>query len=566
MPEPEGKQNKKNKLFYGDNLLILRDRKYFPDASIDLIYLDPPFNSKQSYNVLFSEQNGSSSTSQLKAFNDTWQWDVAAGRAFNAILESGGRVAETMAAMRSIIGENDMLAYLTMMAPRLVEMRRILKETGSIYLHCDPSASHYLKVLMDSIFGSQNFRNNIVWKRRSGSTGQVHKARKFGACTDDILFYVKSNESTFHPQYNFEAEGYREWVNSYFRFYDANGRQYAKADLSSPAFNPRTIYDYKGYKSPRKGWAITLEKMKEWDEQGKLEFPKKQDGRIRRRQYLDEVKGKPVQSLWDDILPVYPASGEKLGYPTQKPEALLERIINASSNEGNLVLDPFCGGGTTIIAAHKLKRNWIGIDVTSLSTAMVRKRLNDAFGQQVLNEYEVIGEPADVTGARDLAHQDRYQFQWWALGMIGAMPVQEEQRKGADSGIDGKLLFRETKDGDVHTMVIQVKSGKLKLSEVRDFARVIEREHASIGVLLTLDEPTKEMRAEATSLGLYKPEHRLDGNVDYDRYQIITIGELFNGVRPKYLAFSNVTLKTVAPVEVLSPKKLMPKKLSDYTG
>ncbi len=542
-----------NMLYWGDNLTILRDRDKFPSESIDLVYLDPPFNSNQDYNVLFAERDGSRSPAQIEAFSDTWRWDASARHTFDETIEQGGKAAEALGAFRSLVGESDMLAYLSMMAPRLVELRRVLRPTGSIFLHCDPTASHYLKLLMDSILGPANFRNEIVWKRRTGSSSQVHISNKFGACTDSLLFYARSDKGKFFPQYNADAPGYQDYIEKAFRFHDENGRRYRIDNLANPAPRPNLMYEYKGYKPPKNGWAISREKMELWDREGRLEFPKSPDGRIQRRRFLDEVKGRPVQSLWDDIEPISSQAGERLGYPTQKPEALLERIINASTEPGDTVLDPFCGCGTTIAAAQRLGRRWIGVDITHLAITLIRSRLADSYGEKV--SYKVVGEPADLPGAEALAKLDRYQFQWWALGKIGARPVAEERKKGADSGIDGKLFFREKENGDVKTLVIQVKSGGLKLSEVRDFGRVIEREKAQIGVLLALDEPTRDMRTEAASMGYYKPEYRLSQDDKYDRYQILSIRQLFEGARPQFPPFRNVTFKTAPEATAAKPAR-----------
>lgn len=554
-------------LYWGDNLEILRDRDEFPSESVDLVYLDPPFNSNQDYNVLFEERDGSRSAAQIRAFSDTWRWDVAARRTFDDTVEAGGRAGEALTALRTLVGESDMLAYLSMMAPRLSELRRVLRRTGSLYLHCDPTASHYLKVLLDSVFGPGNFRNEIVWKRKTGRGETNHEARRFGVSTDLILFYSKSSEPYFKSQFSFEAEGYAEYVRKFYVHTDEQGRRYRIADLSSPSPRPNLTYEYKGFKPPRDGWAISREKMEAWDREGRLEFPKKPDGRIQRRRYLDELKGKPVQNLWDDIEPISSQAGERLGYPTQKPEALLDRIIEASTQPGETVLDPFCGCGTTIAAAQRLGRRWIGIDVTHLAISLIRARLADSYGDALV--YVVKGEPADLAGAEALARLDRYQFQWWALGRIGARPVAEERKKGADSGIDGKLFFREKENGPIKTLVIQVKSGTLKLGEVRDFGRVIEREKAQIGVLLTLDEPTRDMRTEAASMGFYKPEYRLSQDDKYERYQILSIRQLFEGAKPQFPPFRNVTFKAApeAPAAKPSPKGRITKlSLPGFSG
>jgi site-specific DNA-methyltransferase (adenine-specific) len=541
-------------LYYGDNLPILRNRDYFPSESIDLVYLDPPFKSNEDYNVLFSEADGSRSAAQIEAFSDTWRWDVSARRTFDETVENGGRAAEALGAFRSLVGESDMLAYLSMMAPRLLELRRVLKPSGGIYLHCDPTASHYLKVLMDAVFGPENFRNEIIWKRYSGH-GNVTKS--LGSVHDTLLFYVASDDATWNAQYGTYDP---EYVEHFFRYVEeGTGRRYRIQNVQNPNPNrPNLTYEFHGH---TRVWKWTRERMEQMDREGRFAFSS--TGFPGLKQYLDEGKGPVLQDVWTDVRSLQTSTAERLGYPTQKPEALLERIISLSSNRGDTVLDPFCGCGTTVAAAQKLGRRWIGIDVTHLAITLIRNRLDDAYGDRV--SYVVVGEPADVGGAEALAKQDRYQFQWWALGKIRARPVAAERRKGADSGIDGKLFFREKEGGPVKTIVIQVKSGGLKLSEVRDFGRVIEREKAPVGVLLTLDEPTRDMNTEAASMGFYKPDWKLSADDKYDRYQILTVRELFEGKQPAYPPFRNVTFKAAPEKAVASPKRRT-KRLLEATG
>jgi site-specific DNA-methyltransferase (adenine-specific) len=549
----------KSMLYYGDNLPLLRNRDYFPTESVDLVYLDPPFNSNQDYNVIYSEKDGSKSVAQVQAFTDTWHWDATARRIYSDTVDAGGRAGVALSALRTLTGESDLLAYLSMMAPRLTELRRVLRPAGSLYLHCDPTASHYLKILLDSVFGPENFRNEIIWKRKAGRGETNREAVRFGVTVDSILFYARSPASTFRRQYRPSNPAY---IESKFTHESPDGRKYRLDNLTSPSYRANLVYTYKGHDPPPNGWAVSRERMEEMDAEGRLYIPDDTSQRIQRLRFLDELEGDTVDSLWDDIPPINSQARERLGYPTQKPEALLERIIEASTRPGDTVLDPFCGCGTTIAAAQKLDRRWIGIDITHLAIALIRNRLT-AFDPAPL--YGVVGEPADVAGAEALAKQDRYQFQWWALGMIGARPVPEERKKGADSGIDGKLLFREKENGPDKLMVIQVKSGGLKLGEIRDFGRVIEREKAQVGVLLALDEPTRDMRAEAATLGYYKPEYRLDPDSKYDRYQILTIRQLFDGKRPDYPPFRNVTLKAAPPAKP-TPKvpRARTKKLSEH--
>ena len=349
-----------NTLYYGDNLDILRE--YIEDNSIDLIYLDPPFNSKQSYNVLFAEKNGTQSPAQIKAFEDTWHWDRKAEETYREIEENlPKKIADLIRALRSFLGENDMMAYLVMMTIRLCELYRVLKSTGSIYLHCDPTASHYLKLLMDTVFGVKNFQNEIIWCYKTGGASK----RRYGRKHDIIFFYSKSSN------YKFNAIKEKSYMMHKYGF--------KKSDFKE---------DEKGQYS----WVI----LKDW---------------------------------WE-IPAIGSATKERLGYPTQKPEALLERIIKASSNEGDVILDPFCGCGTTITVAEKLKRKWIGIDITHLAVSLMKHRLENSFGNRI--NYKVIGEPKDLKGAEELAREDPYQFQWWALGLVGARPAESEKKKGAD--------------------------------------------------------------------------------------------------------------------------------------
>jgi hypothetical protein len=452
-----------------------------------------------------------------------------------------------------------MLAYLSMMAPRLVELRRVLRPTGSIYLHCDPTASHYLKLLMDSIFGPENFLGEVIWRRTAAHV----TSRRWPRLHDSILAFARNAASVTFNSLRVDADP--GWVDREYRHEDERGRYMVDNLTGAGTTNGPSGLPWRGV-DPRKigagrHWRYSPETLDALDAEGRIYWPKKGEF-PKLKQYLAESKGAAVGDLWTDVQVIGRTAAERLGYPTQKPEELLERIILAGSKAGDTVLDPFCGCGTTVAAAQRLGRRWIGIDVTHLAITLIRSRLADAYGDKV--SYVLVGEPADLAGAEALARQDRYQFQWWALGKIRARPVAEERKKGADSGIDGKLFFREKENGPVKTIVIQVKSGALKLSEVRDFAQVIQREKAPIGVLLALDEPTRDMRTEAATLGYYRPEYRLSEDDKYDRYQILTIRELFEGKRPQYPPFRNVTFKA-APVAKPAPKgpKTRTKKLSE---
>lgn len=404
---------------------------------------------------------------------------------------------------------------------------------------------------MDAIFGGEHFRNEIIWKRTSGHSD----ATRFGRVHDVLLYYSKGDAFTWNPI----TQPYEpQYVEQYYRYTDPDGRRWMSADLGAAGLQGGG-YDYE-WKGVRRTWRCPEQTMERYENEGRIFYTR--NGIPRLKRYLDEAKGLPAQDVWTDVEALRSWHEEKLGYPTQKPEALLERIIGTCTMPGDTVLDPFCGCGTTISAAQRLGRRWVGIDITHLAINLIRSRLSDAFPSGL--DYRVVGEPEDLHGAETLAKSDRYQFQWWALGKVGARAVQEERKKGADSGIDGKLFFREKENGPVKLMVLQVKSGGLKLGEVRDFAHVIEREKAQVGVLLTLDEPTREMRAEAGGLGFYKPEYRLDPTAKYDRYQILTIRELFEGKHPQYPPFRNVTFKAAPPARVL-PKgpKVRTKRLPE---
>lgn len=504
-----------NTLFYGDNLDILRT--YIEDESVDLVYLDPPFNSNATYNVLFRAPGGEGSQAQIEAFEDSWHWNTSAENAFDEVIKSGNSdAAEMLRAMRSFLKENDMMAYLAMMAVRLLELHRVLKPTGSLYLHCDPTASHYLKILLDAVFGKTNYHNEIIWKRTS-----AHNDSKafYGDITDSIFYYSKGDAPTWNPTLMPLS---KDHIAKKYSMQENNGRRYTTRDLRSPSPRPNLTYEYKGYKPHQNGWSISRELMEKYDQDGRLYFPKDHDGRIRLKIYLDEVKGSPLQNLWDDISPLNSQAQERLGYPTQKPLALLERIIAASSNEGDLVLDPFCGCGTTVHAAQKLNRRWIGIDVTHLAISLVRRRLIDAFPQA---QFEVHGVPKDIGGARALAEADKHQFQLWALSMIEAQPY-KGGKKGGDTGIDGYLYFKP--DGKVtEKAVVSVKGGQnLNPTMVRDLVGTVDAEKAKMGVFVTLEDPTTGMRRAATAAGFYETEHG-----KYEKIQILTVEDLFEGKR-----------------------------------
>lgn len=514
------KEHAPNQLYYGDNLEVLR--LHIADESVDLIYLDPPFNSARNYNVLFAEQDGTRAAAQIQAFEDTWQWDVAASAAYHDVVERGGKPSEVMQAFRLMLGDNDMLAYLAMMAPRLIELRRVLKERGSLYLHCDPTASHYLKLLLDGIFGPENFRTEIVWKRSSAHSDTKQGRAQHGHIHDAVLFYTKSDEWTWNPVYTPYDQQY---IDQFYKYVEeGTGRRYRLGDITGPggAAKGNPQYEVMGV---TRYWRYSPEKMDELIRLGRIVQTK--PGAVPAyKRYLDEMPGVPLQDLWTDIPPIAAQAAERLGYPTQKPEALLERIIASSSNPDDVVLDPFCGCGTAITAAQKLHRHWIGIDITHLAISLIKSRLQATYQDEV--KYEVIGEPRDPEGARELAKSDQYQFQWWALGLVGARPT--EQRKGADRGIDGRIYFHDGSAGDkTRQIILSVKAGHVTVAQVRDLRGVIEREKAAIGVLLSFEEPTGPMRREAAGAGFFETRWGR-----FPRLQLLTVGELLQGKRIDY--------------------------------
>jgi len=531
-------------LFYGDNLDVLR--RYISDETVDLVYLDPPFNSNANYNVLFAEQDGSRSASQIKAFEDTWRWDQGAARAFEEVVEGGGEVSGTMRAFRTILNESNMLAYLSMMAPRLVELHRALKSSGSLYLHCDPNASHYLKILLDAVFGPEGFRNEIVWKRTSAH----NDAKRFGRIHDVLLYYSKDpRKAQFTRQYRPYDEAYiqAEWRR------DASGRWFKLENLTAPLRGSKGQFLFHGRTpGPNRMWRFNKDGMEKLWNEGRIKT--NEEGVPLRRGhivFLEDMPGVPLQDMWDDIPRIGNTAKERLGYPTQKPEALLERIIESSSSEGEVVLDPFCGCGTTVAAAEKLNRRWIGIDVTYQATNLIKSRLVDAFGEGV--PYTVVGEPTTTEDAKRLAEEDRDQFEAWALGLVGARNA--AKKKGADGGIDGRLLFHEKPGGITRQILISVKSGTTGVKDVRGLWAVIEREKAEIGLLITMRDPTKNMRAEAASAGVYRSGSEGAGTWgDHPRIQLLTVDELLDGKRIDMPPLSgNLTFRRAPRIERRRP-------------
>ena len=514
----------RNLLCFGDNLGFLKD---FPGESVDLIYLDPPFNSQQSYNVLFKETTGAPEAAQIKAFEDTWTWDMEANKALTEIQQSPevpAPLAELTKTFMDFLKPSPMSAYLVQMAVRLVQMHRVLKPTGSLYLHCDPTASHYLKLVLDSIFGPMKFHNEIVWKRSASHGG--------GNCLnrihDVIFFYAKGGRETWNPQYLPLDE---EYVRTHYTNVEPDDRKYQLISLSGAGQGPPRIFNGKEIAPPKgRHWAYTQEKMDELIANGYIVFTK--SGMPRLKRYLDEGSGMPLTDLWADIPPINSQAAERMGYPTQKPIEMLIRIIRLSSNPGDVILDPFCGCGTTIDAVETLNREhadlpprrWIGIDITHVAIGLVKHRLATRFTPPP--EFEEQGVPVSAAGAAALAAKDAFDFQYWALGLIGARPVGGKPKKGADKGVDGVRYFHDEQKGGAwvaKTMLVQVKSGHVKAGDIRDLAGTISREGAELGVFITLEPPTQPMRTEAAAAGMYVTPW---DKQSYPKVQILTIEEL----------------------------------------
>jgi len=523
-----------NKLYFGDNLQILR--KYIKDESVDLIYLDPPFNSKADYNILYKEASGEKSKAQITAFTDFWHWDEEAQMTFEYLTTSQNvpiKVSKLINSLHDFLGNNDMSAYLVMMAVRLIELHRVLKPTGSLYLHCDPTASHYLKLVLDAIFDAKNFISEIIWAYGTSSGGRS-KGRKPVKGHDTIFAYAKSYG--LHTYNKLYLPYDKNYIERWFKYVDENGRRYQK-------------------------------RMRGRDEKGEI---------IWEKQYLDESKGIPLSDTWADIKQLYADPRaykpnqkkytEILGFETQKPVALLERIIKMASNSNDIILDPFCGCGTTIDAVEKVNletgshRTWIGIDITHLAINLIKRRIHDKYPNAT---FEVIGEPKDLEGAKQLALQDRYQFQWWALSLVDARPI-NDKKKGSDKGIDGIIYLLEPNTKTIKTVLVQVKSGNVTVKDIRDFIGTIEREKEKkktiFGIFITLEEPTKDMKEEALNYGF---EEAPISHEKIPRIQILTIKELLEGVRPKIL-FANISYREIELPKEKKKKKFEVKNLEKY--
>jgi len=537
-----------NRLFYGDNLDVLRQS--IPANSIDLVYLDPPFNSNRSYNVIFNRHDITSDadSAQIQAFDDTWKWTPITDQQYQGYItgELPNAVADALTAFHTLLGRNDALAYLVNMAPRLVELHRVLRSSGSLYLHCDPTMSHYLKVLLDAIFGPNRFKSEIIWKR----TTAHNSAKRYGPVHDVIFYYVRSDKAfTWNPQHQDYSEAY---VESKYRFTDeTTGQMYRLSDMTGPGvrqgdsglpwknYNPTSIgrhwqppsYCYWKYEQMT-GTDLAqfplIERLEELNRIGLVKWPDKANGKPEHKRYLEDMPGVALQDVWTDIDPINARAAERLGYPTQKPLKLLDRIISASTNEGDTVLDPFAGCGTAIDSAQQLKRNWLGIDVTYIAVDLIEKRLKHTFGSGITSTYEVLGIPRDRAAALALFSRSPFDFERWAVSLVNGQP---NQKQVGDKGVDGVARFALDGRGSVGRVLVSVKGGKqLNPSMVRDLGGTVTTQKAEMGILVTNGPPTRGMVDEANHAGTYQHPHYAE---TFPRIQMVTVDELLSGKRPK---------------------------------
>lgn len=515
---------RQNQLFYGDNLTIMRG---MPTACVDLIYLDPPFNSQRNYNLIYKTLTGLPVPEQEEAFCDAWDMDPEKeqmARNMPVVLRKYGADEGLVRFWSAWIDalrytQPRLLAYLVYMSYRLFEMKRILKPTGSIYLHCDANASHYIKIIMDGVFGHTNFRNEIIWQRYSRPKGSQHKARRYGWSTDTILFYSKTDDYSFYGD-RIRIPLTDEEIEERYTHRDTKGPYYSGPILRSESMGarPNLVYEYKGYTPGPAGWRMTREKLEALDKRGDLMWTS--TGTPRRKVRPKKNPGHQVNNLWTDIEAIGSQANERLGYPTQKPISLLERIIKASSNEGDVVFDPFAGCGTTIYASHRLNRRWIGCDIAILSVQIVRDVLHKRYGLTDGEHYNISGIPLSVPAAKDLFSRDPHQFQHWAVELAGGFA---SVKRSSDLGVDGRIYFEA--DNSLHNMVLSVKGGKVTPAYMRELHGVVGREgNTLMGGMICLQPPTRGMISEAASAGMINYLGK-----EYPKLQIRTVEELLGG-------------------------------------
>jgi DNA modification methylase len=575
-----------NRLFWGDNLDSLR--RDIRDETVDLCYIDPPFNSKRTYHQIYNHKLESQDLAQEQAFVDSWTWDDRAREGYQEIISNGTggytvQTIELIKGFRNVIGEGNLLAYLVSMTRRIVEIHRVLKSTGSFYLHCDPTSSHYLKLVLDGIFCGRDgdFKNEIVWQRSTAHNDTAQGLKKLGRIHDVLLFYTKTDQWTWNPQFTAYND---EYLEVRFKNSDRRGK-YKDADLTAAKPGGDTSYAWRvkrqnggqwthdlsdEWKASKEGveykaskpsvgrfWAYSRENMIAFAREDRLHYFA--SGMPRLKQHVTEMPGVGLQDVWTDIPPINSQAQERLGYPTQKPEALLERIIQLSSNAGDLVLDAYCGCGTSVAVAQRLGRQWIGMDITYQAIAVILKRLEDTFpGQHVAEDVIMDGIPRDVASAQALANKNddrvRKEFEKWAVLTYTRNRAVINYKRGADGGVDGTAYFY-TSPSETDKVVFQAKSGGVERKDIAALKGDMEREKAAIGILITLEEPTQPMKAEAKRAGLYT--HAFTG-ANYDRVQIVTIQEIIEQDKRFTMPMSVEVLKAAKAVEEVAHQPELP--------
>ena len=505
-----------NKLYFGDNLDVLK-QLYAEQSNgfIDLIYIDPPFNSKRNYNILFEDVDLDDTKAQKEAFSDTWS-QISYLDTLNEIQDIDLNLYHVLNVLDKTSLPKAAVSYLCTMAIRIWYMHKVLKDTGSFYLHCDPTMSHYLKIVCDMIFRTPNFLNEVIWCYKERGLSKSHYNKKH----DVILFYAK-NKGKHIFNYQKITEKYSEVTLKKFKFTDEQNRKFR----------------IRGRNVPEAG---------KWRQ--KTDIPIEHESEYTYRQYLDESKGS-LPKDWFEMPFLNQAAKERLGYPTQKPEALLERIITASSNEGDLVADFCCGCGTTIAVAQKLGRQWLGVDISHLSVKLVMKRLQDTYDTkyaEIRKTFEVFGIPKDIASAKALAESDdkgRFKFQDWVIEFL--LSGVSNPKKTADGGWDGHMTFAMGQTKEI--VLIEVKSGKVNVTNMREFIHVITSQKAAIGVFVCFQEQvTAPMEREAKKQGFYSPNVGQIGEykTQFPKIQILTVEQILNGEQVKIPMTTQGVFKT----------------------
>jgi site-specific DNA-methyltransferase (adenine-specific) len=532
----------KNQLYYGDNLDVLRRK--IRTETVDLCYIDPPFNSKRTYNQIYNNV-GMEDRAQAQAFIDTWVWDELAITGHSEIIDNAAgrfqpRLVELIKGLENVLGRGSLLAYLVSMSLRITEVHRVLKPSGCFYLHCDPTSGHYLKLILDAVFCTQggDFLNEIIWRRTRAHNDR--KLKKFGAIHDTIFFYSKSADWPFKIQFS-KRDKSAPKTHDIYRHTD--GKLYRKGDCRAPG-NRGPLYKWNGHTF---NWRFSPEEKDRLIAEDRIVYTKKGMPRVLRP--LDPEKGSPLQDIWTDIDPPNSGSEEALGYQTQKPESLLERIIEASTKEGDTILDAYCGCGTTVAVAQRMNRKWIGVDITYQSVSLVLRRLEDSYGEAALEMIVTDGIPKDMKSAVALAHKDddrlRKEFEKWAVLTYTKNRAVINEKKGADAGVDGRAYFKVGKK-DNAKIIFQVKSGNVGRGDVAKLRGDMGRENAALAILITLEKPSRPMIDEAKAAGKFRFEEM---GRDYDAISIVPVADIVESGKQLEIPMSLEVLKAAQRAE-----------------